>query len=114
MPFMNEYDVQRARAVFRRNGWTLADEANDILARLMIWTNENSDGWGYWSQPSRAAAKLVDRISETADGAWEYDSKRGDMSESDCKKALIPVKSFLTRQGVDVETRRWILEGGPR
>ncbi len=61
------------------NTWEI-DEKADLI-------DQNSDGWAYWRKGSQAAAKLMDLIQapETA-------------TDTAYKKALVPIKSFCTRQ----------------
>ena len=94
--WMNEWDVQdmRLRLHDTDNCPNLRDGA-DTLFRLMAWTNQNSDGWPYWQKPARAAARLMDLLQ----AADRFDPQ--DCTEAELKKAYTPIKSFLTRQGVD-------------
>ena len=95
MLFMNDYEIQSAlRSVDERETPNLA-AAVVALARLADWADANSDGWHSWPKPCRAAKNLqaliqsVDRYRPT------------DVTAAEVKKAMVPVRSFLTRQGVD-------------
>ena len=66
-----------------------------ILARLYTWTNRNSDGWAYWPKPVRAAKNLMVLLQDA--DRWEPE----DVTLAELRKACVPIKSFLTRQGVD-------------
>lgn len=102
MMFMNEFEIENAVTETRHlpNLHTAASE----LERLMDWANRNSDGWHSWPKPARAAAKLMALI----EGAKLYTGRAEDCTEADVKKALIPVKVFLTRHGVPHGT---VIEG---
>jgi hypothetical protein len=65
-----------------------------IIDRLRYWTNRNSDGWAYWPKPVRAAKNLM-VLLESGD-RWDP----ADVTEAELKKAIVPIKSFLTRHGV--------------
>lgn len=61
--------------------WLFADEVN-----------ANSDGWYSWRAPSRAAEKLMTLLDKARPGSPEP-------SETELKKSLTPIKSFMTRRG---------------
>lgn len=95
--WMNEYDVQDAQDRFNEADTPNLAKAAVLLGRLVDWTNNNSDGWPYWTKPGRAAQKLMDLLQE----ADRFDPQ--DITEAELTKALSPVKAFLTRQGVPHE-----------
>lgn len=70
------------------------------LARLMEWTNSNSDGWAYWKKPAAASKKLQTLVDERY-AIHRHADVDEDVSARDLKAAYTPIKSFLTRQGVD-------------
>jgi hypothetical protein len=94
---MNEYDIEHAVNLFSNDTPNLQAAAN-TLYQLMQWTNQNSDGWPYWRKPTRAAAKLMDIVSEHTYAARFGEAE--DITRSEFVAALTPIKSFLTRQGV--------------
>ena len=97
MIFMNEHDVEGALLRFERT----RDETPNLRAgaqtlyALMGWVNANSDGWPYWNAPHKAATRLVALLQ----GADPWNPK--DVSEAELRKALTPLKSFLTKRGVN-------------
>lgn len=95
MMWMNEYEVEDAVLRFGVDGRTpnLGKAARNLM-NLMHWTNRNSDGWPYWAKPARAAKQLMTLLQSV--DRWEPQ----DVTEAEVKKALVPVKAFLTRQGV--------------
>lgn len=97
MLFMNEYDVQDAVIRFATDSSTpnLGTVAL-ALDRLVSWTNSNSDGWAYWPKPCRAA-KSLQQLLQSAD---RYDPQ--DVTEAEVRRALAPVRAFLTRQGAEL------------
>lgn len=112
MLFMNEYDIRAAKAWAESENWSVTREAVAILDRLRVWTDENSDGWAYWPLPSRSARRLMERIQEQerkARGA-SYPATY-DMTCTELRAALTPIKSFLTRHGVSVATKEFIVTG---
>ena len=99
---MNEYEIDDIVALFGPNRSVIPNlyQAAVALSRLRGWTNSHSDGWQYWSKPSTAATQLITVIKEGERQyrrTWEWQ----DITEAQLKKALTPVKSFLTRQKVN-------------
>lgn len=97
MRFMNEWDVGEAVVRFDRPETPNLSQAATVLSNLMEWTNRNSDGWPYWAKPARSAARLMELL-ESVD---RYNPQ--DVTLAEVRKALSPVKAFLTRQGVNHE-----------
>lgn len=97
--WMNEYEIEDALRLTAHFELPIARRGAEILSRLKDWTNNNSDGWPYWQKPSRAADKLMTAIHSATQASYRGDDK--DMTEAQLKAALTPIKSFLTRQGVD-------------
>lgn len=95
MYFWNEYDIESAYGRFERSDCQVAMTGVLIVARLANWTNAHSDGWAYWPKPVRAAKNLMVLL----DSLDRYDPI--DITPAQLKKACVPIKSFLTRQGVD-------------
>lgn len=93
--WMNEWEVEDNLIRFNRGDTPNLGKAAFILTRLVIWTNRNSDGWPYWSQPSNAAGKLME-LFQSKD---RFDPE--DATEAEIRKAMSPIKAFLTRRGVD-------------
>lgn len=96
--WMNEYDIEDALRLTARFELPNARRGAEILSRLKDWTNNNSDGWPYWQKPSKAADKLMTALTAAIDASRRSDNV--DMTEAELQKALTPIKSFLTRQGV--------------
>jgi hypothetical protein len=115
MLFMNEHEIDEAVQLHAATIWTedlVALEGALVLRRLKDWTNENSDGWPYWSKPVRSAGRLMqllqDREARFRRGYLDADR---DVTPAELRAALTPIKSFLTRHGVSESDRLWILEG---
>lgn len=108
---LNEYDV--AFIVER-----LADEddkpnlrsAAAILARLIEWTNANSDGWYYWRKPVAASKQLQGLLYDIVLGPNTTFEMR-EITDRELKQALGHIKAFLTREKVPEATRLTILGG---
>lgn len=108
MTWLNEHDVADA-VRYIENPWRDDPERPNLkravktLEALVEWTNANSDGWPYWQAPSRAANKLqgiIDTYVLSLQGRTGY---AADISEGELKRALTPIKSFLTKRGVPHE-----------
>lgn len=102
MMFMNEWEVQDARARYAHH--PVLGPATATLSNLVEWTNSNSDGWAYWPKPTRAAEKLM-RLIEGKVPESRWDDERADATPAALQAALRPIKAFRTRQGADFEIR---------
>lgn len=99
MVFLNESEVREAQHLAHRSDTPNLAAGADTLARLVEWTNNNSDGWAYWPKPGRAAQKLQEAL-ETARKQYYTGREVEDLSAADLAKVLRPIRSFLTREGV--------------
>lgn len=108
---MNEYEIDDVVELFGRDKQEIPNlfAAAVALSRLRGWTNSCSDGWQYWPKPSTAATQLI-TVIKNGERRWRKDWEWQDITEAQLKRALTPVKSFLTRQKVDWRT---ILEPPP-
>lgn len=99
MTWLNEYEVEEAARMFE--GDPVLGPATQTLANLVDCVNHCSDGWPYWAPPSRAAGKLQYIIQS------EMNFRRRGLSATatpdQVRKALVPIKSFLTRRGLTCE-----------
>ena len=98
---MNEYEI--SSHVYK---WSREDTPNLYVAAaalfgLMSWTNGNSDGWAYWKKPSTAARRLMELLDAGSRRDRDSRTTEVDATYDELKKALTPVKAFLTRRGVD-------------
>lgn len=101
MSWMNQWDVEDALRFYVATEDTFPNgaKAAEALQYLMDWTNDNSDGWPYWSKPSNAAKRLQEWLS-----GWRQRYTRNDttdLTDAELSAMLRPVKAFLTRQGAD-------------
>lgn len=97
--WMNEYEIEDALRLTAYFELPVARRAAEILSKLKDWTNDNSDGWPYWTKPSKAADKLMTALQVSIQASRQQDDK--DMTATELRAALTPVKSFLTRHGVN-------------
>ena len=76
-----------------------------VLHALMEWTNENSDGWPYWTKPSKAADSLMVMFHDRSYALRFGHDRKGqpltDITEEELVRLLRPIKAFLTRNKVD-------------
>jgi hypothetical protein len=106
--WMNRHDIEMAEYHFAGGETPNLYAGARALHALMDWTDDNSDGWPYWRQPSSAAKRLMDLLSAHTYAAYTGDyqgtgNPLHDVTEGDVKRALTPVRAFLTRQSVDAE-----------
>jgi hypothetical protein len=100
--YLNEYEVRDIATLFTGEGVPNLDKAAKGLENLMIWTNQNSDGWAYWKAPLRASEPLMLRLMEA-----ESDFRRGhdlaDLSEAQMKLFFKPIRDLLSNLGHDAD-----------
>ena len=85
MKYMNDYDIALAE---QRNIYhPVLSRATRFLKEFKAEVDSHSDGWAYWRQPVRSAAKLMTLIEEQH------------ATEAQFRAALSPIKSFYTRRG---------------
>jgi hypothetical protein len=98
----NEYDVEDMLLIASRNSAEMPNAwiAARSLDKLVAWTNENSDGWAYWAKPSNASTKLQELLRGRFASRWG-ERIQDDITDAELRKAMSPIKAFLTRQGID-------------
>lgn len=97
--WMNRYEITEALGLDAED-FPVALKAARILDRLRHWADSNSDGWHSWPKPGKAADRLMVELKAAMESRYRhpYDA---DITEADLRRALTPIKSFLTKQGVD-------------
>lgn len=111
MKFMNEYDIEFARSRFTRSATPNRLGLVLVIERLAEWTNNNSDGWPYWSKPCQAAQRAI-ALVESRTSRENDEQERVDITDAELTAAIKPIKAFLTRQNVRQDDRDLILRGG--
>jgi hypothetical protein len=91
--FMNQVEIEIASS--RNHACHNVRRGVNLLYRLMLSANEQSDGWAYWSAPSHACRKLQDLL-KTAGNLW-YDT-HGTITDQQLKAAVAPIRSMVARQ----------------
>lgn len=107
MRFMNEYDLAHAIQRFDAAGATNRLRIARVVDRLRQWADETSDGWAFWPKPARAANRAMALIESTTNAENER-QEEVDATDAETELALRQIKTFLTRQGVDNDTKRRI------
>lgn len=107
MYFANTYEVDDHVRRFADDH--VLGAAAITLQNLRDWTDRNSDGWAYWPKPTRAAARLMrllDLVTRQERSSLANLNEYGHLSvnPADVRKAYVPIRAFLTRQGVDSKT----------
>ncbi|GAW54778.1 hypothetical protein PD653_2192 [Nocardioides sp. PD653] len=103
MRFMNEYDLEFARRRFGRGRTPSRAYLAAVVTQLADWADANSDGWAYWPKPTRAAAGAMSLIDSFTFQENER-QESVDVSESDVRDAVRPIRTFLEHHGADPET----------
>ena len=97
--WLNEYEIEDAsRRWAERVRHPVLGPAAVSLERFMRCINRHSDGWPYWQKGTRPAVRLMELIQ----GDWPrnaHDDVREDATPEALRKALMPIRSFLKRQG---------------
>lgn len=97
MAWMNQWEIEEAKQQCARH--PILRKATQVLYDLMTLTNEVSDGWHYWPKPSRAASRLQELIQRGIER--RFDDRLPDVTETELKRALTPIKSLMTRHAKD-------------
>lgn len=95
MLFMNEYDIDLARAWFA--GHPVLEPATRFLSSFRDEVDSHSDGWAYWKAPVQSAAKLMTLIKRS-----EQEKRNREVitaTREEYRKTLVPIKAFYTRRG---------------
>ena len=110
MRYMNDFDLWFARRRFTRASTPNRLALVMVVEELRDWTNNHSDGWAYWTPPRRAAQRAIDHIYSTTNAANDK-QEATDITDAEMHKAVVPIKSFLTkhRHLVTPEARELIL-----
>lgn len=107
---LNEYDVAYAvERVAGRDDLPNLRTAAATLARLVEWTNANSDGWAYWRKPAAASKQLQLEVDRRVLGLATWPTYMVDLTDRELKQALGHIKAFLTREKVTDADRHKIL-----
>lgn len=93
MVWMNRWEVEDQRA--QRAAHPVLGPATQFLYDFMREVDAHSDGWPYWAPPARAAAKLMQLIQDQR----THLPNRPPVTDADVRKALAPIKAFMTRRG---------------
>lgn len=99
MRFMNEYDIEEALRFTAVNELPTLRKGAEALSNLKNWTNSHSDGWPYWQKPVRSANKLMEALETARNSSYRGEEVK-DLTDAELKRALSPIKAFLTREGV--------------
>ena len=97
---MNQYEIEDAQIHaahdFHRPN---LQRAVLTLARLMEYTNNNSDGWAYWRKPVNASTKLQTLVAARYARFNREDAE--DITSAELRAAYSPIKAFLTREKIE-------------
>lgn len=93
MHYMNEYEIKEAVRYFQHD--PVLGPAARFLEHYKNEVNRHSDGWPYWSAPVHAAKQLIVLLETHRALGW-HDAPA---THSEVRKALTPIKAFMTRRG---------------
>ena len=92
--FMNQGDIEAAYS--NHHDCPNVRKGVALLHSLMQAVNEQSDGWAYWSPPSKAAEKLWELLKTT--GNLLYGNTHGTITADQLKQAITPIRRMVTAQ----------------
>jgi len=98
MPTMNSHDIAYALRRFQPETTPNRHAVALVLQNLQRWADDNSDGWAYWSAPSRAARVAMLQVASTTN-AENWQREANDITPKAARAAVAPIKGFLTRVG---------------
>lgn len=108
MLYMNEYDLHMARQRFTHATCPNRLALVMVVDHLKDWCDDWGDGWAYWPAAPRAAKQAMLLIKSTTN-AQDRLQETHDISDAEVRRAVAPIKAFLTRQKVSAERREIIL-----
>ena len=95
--WMNEGDIEAAVERFKDH--PVLGPAARFLDAFKDQVNAKSDGWPYWSLPSKAAGKLQALLyGHLMAGMGEY-PRLPEATAADVRATLPPIKAFMTKRG---------------
>lgn len=95
--WMNRYDIDEA--VFSFGTHPVLGPAARFLREFQQQVDAHSDGWPYWTPPSKAAAKLMVLLyGHLRAGMGAYPTLP-DPTPADVRRCLTPIKSFMSKRG---------------
>lgn len=97
MRFLNAYEIDQRAQQYATH--PILGPATRTLRNLRDAADENSDGWAYYPKPARAASQLMELIDRDGTSRYRFDDEREDVTLTEYRKALAPVKAFQTRSG---------------
>jgi hypothetical protein len=98
--YLNEYEAEETARFIEAARLDNLIVGSRVLLALIEWANDNSDGWTYWRKPRQAATKLVEMIEDRRRNHLKANGLL-DCTDAELRQALVPIKTFLTKQGVD-------------
>ena len=108
MLFMNDYDLDHARGRFTRATTPNRLALVMVVDNLREWADSHSDGWHSWPKPAQAARLAMEHIESRTNRENDW-QERNDVDDGTMRRAVMPIRAFLTRQKVDAEWRERIL-----
>lgn len=92
--WMNRWEIEDACDRFKAD--PVLGPAARFLHAFQQEVDRHSDGWPYWSPPSRAARKLMDLLYRHQRNAYPQPAAP---TAADVRRCLTPIKAFMTRRG---------------
>lgn len=91
---MNQFDIELLAQ--NQHQCPNVQKAVGLLYRLLQYVNDNSDGWAYWSPPSKASQPLQQLLKDRCGNLLYHTS--GTITADELKKAVAPIKRMATHQ----------------
>jgi hypothetical protein len=95
--WMNEGQIDEAKHRYETHP-TLGP-ATRFLSEWRHEVNAHSDGWPYWTPPSKAAERLMQLIHAQMRGGMGAYPKVAEPTIAEVKKTLVPIRAFMFKRG---------------
>ncbi len=94
---MNRFDIEEAEARFAND--PVLGPAARFLRAFQREVDQHSDGWPYWSAPSKAASRLQALLYGHLRAGMGAYPELPPATAADVRRTLGPIKAFMTRRG---------------
>lgn len=91
--FMNQSEIEDIAS--RRHACPNVRKGVKLMQELMQAVNDQSDGWAYWTPPSKSCEKLQALLATAGN---LHHGTNGTITDAQLKAAISPIRSMVTTQ----------------